>query len=99
MNAMKLTLVVPCYNEAENVAAFQAATIEAFKDCGYNYEIVYVDDGSRDSTWHELKKLHATQACPGKVIRLSRNFGKESAIYAGLQLYRRRSNTYRTYHS
>ena len=82
---MKLSLVVPCYNEGENVAAFQAVALEAFQDCGYDFEIVYVDDGSRDSTWHELKKLHATQTCPVKVIRLSRNFGKESAIYAGLQ--------------
>ncbi len=82
---MKLSLVVPCYNEGENVAAFQAATMEAFNGCGYDYEIVYVDDGSRDSTWHELKKLHAAQCCPVKVIRLSRNFGKESAIYAGLR--------------
>ena len=40
---MKLSLVVPCYNEAENVAPFQDATIEAFRDCGYEYEIVFVD--------------------------------------------------------
>ena len=42
---MKLSLVVPCYNEAENVAAFQDATIHAFQDCGYDYEIIFVDDG------------------------------------------------------
>ncbi len=82
---MKLSLVVPCYNEAENVAAFQEAVIGAFDGCGYNYEIVFVDDGSKDATYHNLKKLHEAQKCPVKVIRLSRNFGKESAIYAGLQ--------------
>ena len=49
---MKLSLVVPCYNEAENVQAFQDATIEAFKDCGYDYEIVFIDDGSKDGTLH-----------------------------------------------
>ena len=37
---MKLSLVVPCYNEAENVAAFQEAVIGAFEGCGYDYEIV-----------------------------------------------------------
>ena len=47
---MKLSLVAPCYNEAENVAAFQEAVIEAFRDCGYDYEIVFVDDGSKDAT-------------------------------------------------
>ena len=82
---MKLSLVVPCYNEAENVAAFQDATIQAFSGCGYDYEIVFVDDGSRDATWHNLKKLHEAKKCPTKVISLSRNFGKESALYAGLE--------------
>lgn len=82
---MKLSLVVPCYNEAENVAAFQEAVIGAFHDCGYDYEIVYVNDGSRDATLHNLKKLFAAQKCPVKVVSFSRNFGKEAGIYAGLQ--------------
>lgn len=82
---MKLSLVVPCYNEAENVANFQDATIGAFQDCGYEYEIVFVDDGSKDATLHQLRKLYAEQKCPVKVISFSRNFGKEAGIYAGLQ--------------
>ena len=85
MMKMKLSLVVPCYNEAENVAAFQDAVIAAFEGCGYDYEIVFVDDGSRDATLHNLKKLHAAQKCPTKVISFSRNFGKESGIYAGME--------------
>lgn len=82
---MKLSLVVPCYNEAENVAAFQDAVIGAFDGCGYSYEIVFVNDGSRDATLHNLKKLHAVQKCPVKVISFSRNFGKEAGIYAGME--------------
>lgn len=85
MKHMKLSLVVPCYNEAENVAPFQDAVIHAFADCGYDYEIVFINDGSRDATLHNLKKLYAAQKCPVKVISFSRNFGKESGIYAGLQ--------------
>lgn len=81
---MKLSLVVPCYNEAENVAAFQEATIAAFAGCGYDYEIVFIDDGSRDATLHNLRKIHAAQKCPVKVVSFSRNFGKEAGIYAGL---------------
>ena len=82
---MKLSLVVPCYNEAENVAAFQDAVIEAFAGCGYDYEIVFIDDGSKDATFHNLKKLHAEQKCPVTVVSFSRNFGKEAGLYAGLQ--------------
>lgn len=82
---MKLSLVVPCYNEAENVAAFQDAVIGAFDGCSYDYEIVFINDGSRDATLHNLKKLHAAQKCPVKVISFSRNFGKEAGIFAGLQ--------------
>ena len=72
---MKLSLVVPCYNEA---------VIGAFDGCGYAYEIVFVKDGSRDATLHNLKKLHAQQKCPVKVISFSRNFGKEAGLFAGL---------------
>ena len=82
---MKLSLIVPCYNEAENVADFQEAVISAFEGCGYDYEIVFIDDGSRDATLHNLKKLHKAQKCPVKVISFSRNFGKEAGLYAGLQ--------------
>lgn len=81
---MKLSLVVPCYNEAENVAAFQEATIGAFDGCGYDYEIVFINDGSKDATMHNLRKIHAEQKCPVKVVNFSRNFGKEAGIYAGL---------------
>lgn len=82
---MKLSLVVPCYNEAENVALFSEAVIAAFDGCGYDYEIVFINDGSKDATLHNLKKLFAAQSCPTKVISFSRNFGKEAGLYAGLQ--------------
>jgi len=82
---MKLSLVVPCYNEAENVRPFQEAVIEAFSGCGYDYEIVFVNDGSKDATLHNLKKLFKNQDCPVKVVSFSRNFGKEAGIYAGMR--------------
>ena len=81
---MKLSLVVPCYNEAENVAAFQEAAIQAFNGCGFDYEIVFVDDGSKDATMFQLKKLFREQKWPVKVVSFSRYFGKEAGIYAGL---------------
>lgn len=85
MRSMKLSLIVPCYNEAENVAAFQEAVLAAFDGCSYDYEIIFVDDGSKDATLHNLTKLYYEQKCPVKVVSFSRNFGKEAGLYAGLQ--------------
>ena len=82
---MKLSLVVPCYNEAENIVAFQDAAIETFAGCGYDFEIIFVDDGSKDATLHELRKAFRDQRCPVKIISFSRNFGKEAGIFAGMQ--------------
>ena len=82
---MRLSLVVPCYNEAENVFLFQKAVIDAFRGCGYDYEIVFINDGSKDATLHNLKKIYTAQTCPVKVISFSRNFGKEAGLYAGLR--------------
>lgn len=82
---MKLSLIVPCFNEAENVELFQKETIQAFQSCGYSFEIIFVDDGSSDATLHNLRKLYEQQRCPVKVVSFSRNFGKEAGLYAGLQ--------------
>ena len=82
---MKLSLVVPCYNEEESVPLFHQTVLESFEGCGYDYEIIYVDDGSRDQTLSQLHKLYEARQCPVKVISFSRNFGKEAALYAGIQ--------------
>ena len=82
---MKLSLVVPCYNEAENIKAFQDAAINTFEGTGYDFEIVFIDDGSTDATLHQLKTAFKEQRCPIKVVSFSRNFGKDAGIYAGLK--------------
>ena len=82
---MKLSLVVPCYNEAESVRLFLDAVIADFDGCGYDYEVIFVNDGSRDNTLFQLKKLYAEYRCPIKVVSFSRNFGKEAAVYAGMR--------------
>ena len=43
---MKLSLIVPCYNEADNVTLFRDTVMEAFSGCGYDYEIIFIDDGN-----------------------------------------------------
>lgn len=82
---MKLSVVIPCFNEEKNVAPLQEACINAFAGRVDAYELIFVNDGSRDGTWQALKTLYAEKKCPVKIINLSRNFGKESAMYAGLQ--------------
>lgn len=80
---MKISFVVPCYNEENNVAAL----FEEVKNVceKIEYEVVFVDDGSRDNTKRELKKLYEENKEVVQVVSFSRNFGKEAAIYAGLK--------------
>lgn len=82
---MKLSVVIPCYNEENNVAPLQEICVKAFEGKVESYELIFVNDGSRDGTWNALKALYERNLCPVKLVNLSRNFGKESAMYAGLQ--------------
>ncbi|MBQ8783585.1 MAG: glycosyltransferase family 2 protein [Clostridia bacterium] len=82
---MKLSLVVPCYNEQDNVEKFYTETVKAFAGSDFSYEFVFVNDGSKDNTLKALKKLYDEHKESNiKVIGFSRNFGKEAAMYAGL---------------
>ena len=81
---MKLSLVIPCYNEEKSVSLFYETMKKDFSDVDFDYEMVFVNDGSRDGTFKELKKL-CDGDVPVKIVNFSRNFGKESAMYAGLK--------------
>lgn len=81
---MKLTLVVPCFNEEESVIEFYSEVTRVFNDKVEDYELVFVNDGSRDKTPQILRAIYE-KADNVKVINFSRNFGKEAAIYAGLK--------------
>lgn len=82
---MKLSLVIPCYNEEVNIQPMLDACVAAFEGRLSSYELIFVNDGSRDGTWKTLKELYKQAPCPVKAINFSRNFGKDAAIYAGLQ--------------
>ena len=82
---MKLSIVVPCYNEEGNVEAFSNEVEKVFKGKKIKYEIVFVNDGSKDKTIEKLYKLVDTSKQNIKVVNFSRNFGKEAAMYAGLK--------------
>jgi dolichol-phosphate mannosyltransferase len=78
-----LSVVVPCYNEQESIHACHAKLTEVLSALKESYEIVYVDDGSRDKTAELLEDLHARDAHV-VIVRLSRNFGHQPAVTAGL---------------
>ena len=77
---MKLSFVIPCYNEESNVKLIHDEIAKIFLPL-YKYEIIFVNDGSSDNTLKSLKNSKTKI----KVINFSRNFGKEAAIYAGLK--------------
>ena len=78
-------LVVPCYNEEEGLAVFVKETTKVIENIkGYRFTFILVNDGSKDNTYGVMKKL-AKEYKNIKYISFSRNFGKESAMYAGLK--------------
>lgn len=82
-NPTVLSLVVPMYNEEDNVGEFYARVKAVLEQLGETWEIVCVNDGSRDATLAQLVALNRADARV-KVINLSRNFGKEIALTAGI---------------
>ncbi|MGE5405576.1 MAG: glycosyltransferase family 2 protein [Candidatus Saccharibacteria bacterium] len=79
-----LSIVIPAFNEEGNIANVVKATLPEVQKTGMDHEIIIVDDGSSDNTWGTIKTISA-QYPSVKGIKLSRNFGKESAICAGLE--------------
>ena len=84
MNAPVLSIVVPAYNEQEVLPEFHRRTTAALEKLGLPFEIIYVNDGSRDNTMEVLRDLH-TKDPRAVVVSLSRNFGKEAAMTAGFE--------------
>ena len=78
-----LSIIVPCYNEEKTVEMFFDELQKTL--VGINYEVLFINDGSQDSTLEKLRGLSDSYSNV-KYISFSRNFGKESAIYAGLTM-------------
>lgn len=83
---MLLSIVVPCFNEEETLMRMYLALIEEINSNRVfdRYEMIFVDDGSRDNTLGIMKELRNRDKCV-RFVSFSRNFGKEAAIYAGLK--------------
>ena len=80
---MKLSIICPCFNEEDAIMLFYDELIKNIADL--NYELIFIDDGSTDNTLPTIKNLSGNNENV-KFISFSRNFGKESALYAGLEL-------------
>lgn len=83
-SGQKISIVVPVYNEAENVAFLHQKLTTALNALNLPYEIIYVDDGSRDASF-ELLKQSAGDDARVKLIRFRRNFGQTAAMSAGME--------------
>jgi glycosyltransferase involved in cell wall biosynthesis len=83
MNKLKISIVVPVYNEEKSIQLMYARLLASISKISSNFEIIYVNDGSRDNSFLELVKLSKEDARV-KYINFSRNFGHQIAVTAGL---------------
>ena len=79
-----LSVVIPAYCEQETVPQAAKVIADILKQAHIEYELVFVDDGSKDATWAKITEASKADPCV-RGVRFSRNFGKEAAIFAGLQ--------------
>lgn len=88
---VELSVIIPCYNEEEVLGECHRRVSSVLEGMGVTYECLYVDNGSRDTTWLQLRAMQ--QESGGKVVAvsLSRNFGHQPAVSAGLSLARGRA--------
>jgi glycosyltransferase involved in cell wall biosynthesis len=78
-----LSIIIPVYNEEDNLAALYTKVQEAMDKLGHPWELLLIDDGSTDASFRELEKL-ALDHCQVKVIKFVRNFGQTAALAAGI---------------
>lgn len=79
-----LSIIIPAYNEEENIENTAKVIFDLMNENGIDCEIIFVDDGSKDRTWQLIDNLTKTNPAV-RGLKFSRNFGKEGAIFAGLK--------------
>ncbi|RJO60535.1 glycosyltransferase [candidate division WS5 bacterium] len=84
MAAKLISIIIPLYNEEDNIPLLYKKLKSIVNFMDYDFEIIAVDDGSRDGSFHELKKIEKKDS-DFKIIQFTRNFGKEMATTAGIQ--------------
>lgn len=79
-----LSVILPAYNEQESIRIAADEVGRVLRSSGIEYELIFIDDGSKDDTWGEVLRCRKSNESV-KGVRFSRNFGKEAAISAGLE--------------
>jgi glycosyltransferase involved in cell wall biosynthesis len=83
MKSPDISIVVPVFNEADNIRPLYETLKVAMEETAYTWETVFIDDGSTDGTYEALEELHSQGECI-HIVRLRRNFGQTAAMAAGL---------------
>jgi glycosyltransferase involved in cell wall biosynthesis len=81
---MRVSVVIPVYNEEETLPYLKKAVDEALKDSTFTWQAILVDDGSRDKSWQLMREIATADPAHYQVIALRRNFGQTAAIAAGI---------------
>ena len=79
---MDISIVVPSYNEDESLPHLAEWIDRVMKEHGFSYEVIIVDDGSKDKTWQVVERLHAANPCY-RGVKFRRNYGKSAALNTG----------------
>lgn len=87
-NDIELSVIIPCYNEEAVLEECHRRLASVLDGMGVSYECIYVDDGSQDHTWLQLRQMQQENAGKVVAVALSRNFGHQPAVSAGLTLAR-----------
>jgi len=85
-----LSVVIPVFNEEENLAELHARLSATLARAGHTWEVIYVDDGSRDGSWALLSAIHEKDPEHTRLVRFNRNYGQHMAVFAGFERVRGR---------
>jgi glycosyltransferase involved in cell wall biosynthesis len=80
-----ISIVVPLFNEAESLPELHDWIVRVMKENGYNYEIIFVDDGSKDGSWKVIEQLNDNNSSV-RGVKFQRNYGKSAALHKGFEL-------------
>jgi undecaprenyl-phosphate 4-deoxy-4-formamido-L-arabinose transferase len=83
-----LSVVIPLFNEEENLVELHARLATTLDNSEYSWEVIYVDDGSRDRSWSILEGLHCQDPKHVRLVRFNRNYGQHMAVFAGFERVR-----------
>ncbi|MFM7857160.1 MAG: glycosyltransferase, partial [Flammeovirgaceae bacterium] len=81
---MNISLVIPAKDEQESIPELSQWISRVMQTHGFSYEVIFIDDGSTDNTWEEIKKINEFNA-NFKGIQFNRNFGKSAALHMGFR--------------